>query len=252
MRTGNQSGGCGLHARLILSAAALFACAATPAASVSTGGSLVLTTDYVHRGLTQSGRKAAVQGDAHLQSVSGWFLGGWGSLASSEPQIQSRTEINLYLGRVWTLSPDWALSANYARYLYPDDRPQVRYYYDDYHELQMSLSFQDRATVSLALAPDITRYSLYLPGLRSGRQLSYEGSVRQPLWRNLSLTAGLGYYDLTDLFRESYWAWSAAAELSFGRARLTLTRFGADRSARQLFGSQTADDRWALTAAWRF
>ena len=88
--------------------------------------------------------------------------------------------------------------------------------------------------------------------LSSGRQWSYEASARQPLWRRVALIGGLGYYDLEDLFGESYWGASAGAELAFEPLRFTLTRFFVDSNARRLFGSQTADDRWALTASWRF
>ncbi len=252
MRTAFQGGrgtSWALHIGAVLASAA---CACAQAAAIDAGGSLVATTDYIYRGLTQSGRKATLQADAHLQGSSGWFLGAWGSLASSPPDIQSRSEINLYLGRSWVLWPDWTTSVHYARYVYPDGRRWARYYYHDYDELQMALGFQDRVSLSVAYSPEVRRYSAYAPGLRRGRQLSYEASLRQPLWRNLALTAGLGHYDLTDLFGESYWAWSGGAELGLQRLTFMLTRFGTDRTARQLFGRQTADDHWALTAAWRF
>src|SRR5689334_3956945 len=84
----------------------VFAADACPA-PFAAGGSIVATTDYVYRGLTQTERKTALQADAHLQSPSGWFLGAWGSLATSDTQVQSRSEINLYLGHVWTLSESW-------------------------------------------------------------------------------------------------------------------------------------------------
>ena len=221
-------------------------------APIAIGGSIVATTNYVHRGLTQTERKAALQADAHLQTLTGWFLGAWGSLASSAPQVQSRSEINLYLGRVWTLSETWSLSTHYARYIYPDGRAAPRYYYHDYDELQAAVSFEDRATLSVAYAPGIKRFSLYGPGLSQGDQISYELSLRQPLWRNISLTAGVGHYDLSDLFHHSYWAASGGLELAVQRWTVTLTAFAVDGTARELFGPRTADGDGALTVAWRF
>lgn len=252
MSTAFQVGSAGSRMRGAFLALAMAGGLCARAATIDVGGSVVATTDYVFRGLTQSGRKAAVQADLHLQTPGGWFGGAWGSFAGSEPDFQSRSEVNLYLGRVWTLTPDWTTSTHYARYLYPDGRNWIRYYYGNYDELQMSVSYQDRVTLSLALAPDIRRYSPYGLGRQEGKQLSYEASLRQPVWRNLALTAGLGYYDLKDLFDETYWAWSAGAEAGFERLRVTLTRFGAGEGARQLFGRQTADGHWALTAAWQF
>lgn len=255
MKTAVHSRHGAIRVSCVLALVALTAGVAAHAGSlgpIGAGGSVVITTDYVYRGLTQSQSKAALQADVHLQTTSGWFAGAWGSLTSSPPPVQSRSEINLYLGKSWALSEDWTASAHYARYLYPDDRPWPRYYYQDYDELQLSVSLQDRLNLSLAWSPEVRRYALYGPQRRSGRQLSYEASLRQPLWRNLALTAGLGYYDLSDLFGESYWAWSGGAELAMARLTFTLSRFGTDRTARHLFGPLTADRHWALTAALRF
>lgn len=221
-------------------------------APIAAGGSVVATTDYVYRGITQTERNAAVQADAHLQTPAGWFVGAWGSFATSTTRAQSRSEINVYLGRVWTLSDDWSVSAHYARYIYPDDRPAPSYYYHDYDEVQAAVIFQDRATLSVAYAPGIKRFSLYGPGLSRGDQIAYELSLRQPLWRNISLTAGVGHYDLEDLFDHSYWAASGGVELALDRWTVTFTAFAVDETARTLFGPRTADGRCALTAAWRF
>jgi uncharacterized protein (TIGR02001 family) len=235
-----------------LLAISLFFAADACSAPLAAGGSIVATTDYVYRGLTQTERKAALQVDAHLQSPSGWFLGAWGSVATSATQVQSRSEINLYLGRVWTLSDSWSASAHYARYIYPDDRAAPSYYYHDYDEVQAAVSYEDRATLSVAYAPGIKRFSRYVPGLRRGDQIAYELSLRQPLWRNISLTAGIGHYDLSDLFHHSYWAASGGAELAVDRLTVTFTAFAVDGAARTLFGPRSADGRSALTVAWRF
>jgi len=222
------------------------------AAPFAAGGSIVATTDYVYRGITQTERKAALQADAHLQTPSGWYLGAWGSLATSATRVQSRSEINLYLGHVWTLSDTWSATAHYARYIYPDDRSAPSYYYHDYNELQAAVSYEDRATLSVSYAPGITRFSRYGPGLRHGDQVSYELSLRQPVWRNISLTAGIGHYDLSDLFHRTYWAASGGAELAVDRLTVTFTAFVVDRTARTLFGPRSADGHNALTVAWRF
>ncbi len=233
--------------------AAAFSLAAFPGADAATvGGSVVASTDYVYRGLTYSDRKPVLQADLYARTASGWFAGAWGSIAASHPERQSRSEFNAYVGKAWSLGPDWLANVHYARYFYTDSRAEVRYFYEDYDELQVSLSFQDRATLSVALAPDVRRWSIYGPEFRSGKQWSYEASARQPLWNRVALIGGLGYYDLQDLFGQSYWGASAGAELAVKPLRLTLTRFFVESNARRLFGTQTADDRWALTAAWRF
>ena len=140
----------------------LAACACAAAATV--GGSVVASTDYVYRGLTFSERKPVLQADLHATTASGWFAGAWGSIAASHPERQSRSEINAYMGRAWSLGPDWIANVHYARYFYTDSRAQARYFYEDYDELQIAVSFQDRATLSVALAPDVRRWSIYGPG----------------------------------------------------------------------------------------
>src|SRR5688572_30218637 len=132
--------------------------AAGGAAAADVGGSVVATTDYVHRGLSQTDHGAAAQGDVHLRS-GGWFGGVWGSMALSQPERAYRSELNAYLGHAWTLSPDWTANVHYARYLYSGDGAYAQFYYDDYDEIQAAVSFQARAKVSIALAPDILRYS---------------------------------------------------------------------------------------------
>lgn len=222
------------------------------AVAAEVGGSVVATTDYVYRGLTQTDHGAAAQGDVHLRGWGGWFGGIWGSTAFSQPELANKSELNIYLGHAWTLTPDWAVNVHYARYVYAGDGPYSRYYYDDYDEIQAAVSFQTRAKLSIALAPDIQRYSLSSARLDRGNQWSFEGAFRHPLRRGFSLTAGMGYYDLHDLFAATYWAWSGGLEFTHRQLQLNLTHFSTDDSAQRMFGSQTADGRWALTAAWRF
>jgi uncharacterized protein (TIGR02001 family) len=216
-------------------------------AAAELGGSVAVTTDYVFRGLSQSGHEPALQGDLHVKTSAGWFAGAWGSVVDSPPALVAPNEVNLYLGRAWRLGSDWSASVHYARYLYPSDPRPVDY---DHDELQATIGFQDRAAVSVGLAPRMGRYTLY-EGMRHGRQWSFEASLRQPLWRGLSLIAGAGHYDLGDVAGLSYRGWSGGLEVDAGRMQFTLSRFGVDGAARRMFGAQAAHGRWTLTATWR-
>ena len=173
----------------------LAACAGAAAATV--GGSVVASTDYVYRGLTYSDRKPVLQADLHARTrvrLVRRCVGLDRRLApgAAEP---FRDQCLMWAGRgAWARTG--SANVHYARYFYTDSRAQVRYFYEDYDELQVAVSFQDRATLSVALAPDVRRWSIYGPGFRSGRQWSYEASARQPLWRRVALIGGLGYYDL--------------------------------------------------------
>ena len=91
----------------------------------------MLTTDYVYRGLTQSGRKAALQADAHLQELVRMVSRGLGLVSpSSHPERAEPVRDQPYLGSAWVLSPNWTANAHYARYIYPDGRERGDYYYE--------------------------------------------------------------------------------------------------------------------------
>jgi len=212
-------------------------------------GSVVATTDYIFQGMTQSRHDPALQGDLHLNTARGWFGGVWASTANPPPDHAADLEINLYLGRTWILSSQWTAAASYTHYAYSGDAQHSAY---DHDEISARLAFADRASFAFACAPNVTRYSLTQDAVRQGRECSYEGAWRQPLTRRLALTAGVGYYDLSDLFPASYWAGHAGLSLALRRVQLTVSRFAVERPGRRAFAAQSADGRWAFTAAWRF
>lgn len=212
------------------------------------GGSLVATTDYVFRGLSQTGGEAALQGDVHYRGQAGWFAGAWVSSLNSGADYLGDLELNAYVGWGWTPAPDWNTRISYVRYAYPGASARVDY---DYGELNGTVAYQDRVFASVGWAPDVIRATRYGPG-RQGNAFSYELAARQPVWRWFGVAAGIGYYDYSDVIGDSYSSWNATLTASFGSVELDLARFGTDATARELFGRETAGDRWALTAIWRF
>jgi len=218
------------------------------AADSAWGGSLVATTDYVFRGVSQTHNATALQGDLHYRSPAGWFAGLWASNINPGDDYTGSVELNAYAGWTWALASDWRARLSYVRYLYPDATPGYNY---DYDELAASVAFQDRVFATIAWSPNMVRSTS--AGLdRRGNAESYELSFRQRIWRDLALAGGVGYYDLTNLFGSGYWSWSAALVYPIGGVEFNLSRFGTDSNARRLFGDQTADNRWVLTAIWRF
>lgn len=240
-----------LHQAMIVAGAcwALFAGGArADAADSGWGGSLVATTDYVFRGLSQTGGAAALQGDLHYQGEAGWFAGAWVSSLDSAGGYRGNLELNVYAGWGWTPAPDWSTRISYVRYEYPNASAPVDY---DYGELTGTVAYRDRVFASVGWSPDVIRATRYGLG-RRGNAFSYELSARQPLWRWFGVAGGIGYYDYSDVIDESYGSWNATLTASFGSIELDLARFGTDATARDLFGRETAGDRWALTAIWRF
>lgn len=232
----------------LISAVTLAWAPATVRADGPWGGLVTATSDYVFRGVSESSGRAALQADLHASTRTGWFIGAWATTADPPPGDVATYEVNLYLGRKWTLSNDWGTSLTYVRYVYPDSNPAGRY---DSDEFIASLEYEDRAALTVSYSPNSRPYARY-GHVNEGRSLSYEASLRQPLAGRVALLASAGYYDTDAIFGYSYWAGDVGLAVSAGRLDVTLTHFITDATARELFGRYAADGRWVATATWRF
>ena len=211
-------------------------------------GTLVATSDFVFRGISESYGEPALQGAVNYQSRSGWFAGGWASNVNPYPFDVASGEVNVEAGFGWTLSRDWAARASYSRYLYLWDRRAAEY---DYGEVALTLGFEDWLAATISYQPDSTRYTT-LGYVKNRPATAYEVTGRWPLPRNFSLAGGIGYYDLTHLYRVSYWSGNAGASYVRGHFEFDLTRFFGDRTVRRLFEDAAANGRWVATVVWRF
>jgi uncharacterized protein (TIGR02001 family) len=212
------------------------------------GGALALTSDYVFRGVSQTDGQPAAQADLHLRSQDGWFAGAWVSMARPPPSDAASHEVDLYAGLGLALSERWAATLRAVRYVYPDAPTYSRY---DASELSASLHFDDRLALSAAVSPDARRYTVQGWSAR-GQTRSYEASLRQPVFGSVSILVAAGYYDTQALLGQSYRAWDGGLSTRAGPLEMTLLCFGVDAAARRLFGSDAADGRWVLSAAWQF
>jgi uncharacterized protein (TIGR02001 family) len=212
------------------------------------GGNIGVTSDYVYRGVSQTAGRGAIQGDLHFTHRSGWTIGAWGSHADLERNEAAPTEIDLYVSRDWTLNSDWAVQVTATHYTFPNDPRQSSY---DYEELTTSLSYKSRLFASATWTPNLTRYSNF-GFVRNQSAVSYEMAATQPLIRQISASAGLGYYDLPSPLQADYWFWNLGLACSFGRAQLALTYIDTDETAAHAFGYEVTGSRWAGSLAWRF
>jgi uncharacterized protein (TIGR02001 family) len=227
----------------------LLVCAARAAcAEGSVGGHVDVTTDYVFRGISQTLGEPAIQADLHYQTVDGWFLGGWASTVNLNPGAGATVEFNAYAGRAWSFEGPWNARVSAVQYVYPNDSATLQY---DYFELAATLAYQDRLGLTVAWSPDTSRFSAY--GIAENRAtLAYELIGRWPLQPRLSLTGSAGYYDLSRLFGTGYWYGSTGLTGTVGQFRADLAYFVSEQEATDLFGTDIADHRWALTLTWSF
>lgn len=228
-------------------------CASAPPAFAEGhwGGSMGGTSDYIAYGLSQTRGGAALQADLHYRfglngGASGYFAGAWASTLNEGPQGDSRFELDVYAGGMWRIGPQTSATLTFMHYGYPGSSNLPRY---DYDELAATWSYADRLSATVAWSPDTLNYWRAATA-RCCRRLSYEIQGRQPLKLGLTVSAGAGFADLTDL--PGYGFWNAGLARMLGPVQVDVSYFGTDRRARRLFSEDVAGARWAASALWRF
>ena len=97
--------------------------AAAPASPYTITSNVGLVTDYLYRGISQTGQHAAIQGGFDFAHTSGFYAGVWGSSISwiSDLAIATNagTEIDTYLGYKNGFATDFTYDVGYLRYNYP-------------------------------------------------------------------------------------------------------------------------------------
>jgi uncharacterized protein (TIGR02001 family) len=86
-------------------------------------GNVALVTDYLYRGISQSGGKPAIQGGFDYAHPSGFYIGAWGSSISwlGDESIASNAglELDTYLGFKNSFATDFNYDVGFLRYNYP-------------------------------------------------------------------------------------------------------------------------------------
>jgi uncharacterized protein (TIGR02001 family) len=237
---------------LLLSVAATCAYGAAGAAWAdgSVGGSLDVTSNYIYHGLSQSRDNPAIQGDIHYRTESGAttsenFIGLWGSTIS-RATTGGTYEINAYAGRTFLVTSDSSTTLSYVHYAYPNDHGTPRY---DYDEFSGTWAYEDRFFLTAAWTPDTARYTERGLG-RCCRVLSYDAAVHQSLGRAFTLSAALGYDELSGVSGYAYW--NGGVAYAIGPFQLDVSYFAMQPRAVYLYGDVLAGPRWVGTLVWRF
>lgn len=81
------------------------------------------TTDYLFRGISQTGSKPAIQGGIDYAHASGFYAGIWGSniswLSDAGVANNASVELDTYLGFRNSLTEDFGYDVGFLRYNYP-------------------------------------------------------------------------------------------------------------------------------------
>ena len=232
----------------LLIAVALLAPRAADA--ITFNGDLTYTSDYIYRGISQTGGRSAGQIDLHVGTRDGTFVG---VSASTVNRLWHRGydtlgwdyELEEYLGHRFDLSTSWSTTVTGVNYQYKHGNAPIN---NDYQELSVAVSYLDSWTLTAAYIPNAVRYDR---GYRLGRYPAYTAdSVTQvPLVGRLFLTAGVGYYysDSAD-----YVYGNAGLAFEFKSLRLDAGYYVAQDRAQTLFPYGRAGSRFAGSVSWHF
>ena len=153
-------------------------------------GTLSLSSDYIHRGVSRSGRDVSMAGELSYLTQMGIFGSLQGATVDNvAPGFDDHGELELRytLGYRNLWHRDWSWSTQLSYYDYPAD--------DDgrdpsYAELQVSTTYRNWLTGKIAYSND------YLNTNEPG--VTYEVGATYPLTRGVSLLGTLGYADIGD------------------------------------------------------
>jgi uncharacterized protein (TIGR02001 family) len=226
----------------------------TPISGLSAGVGVAVTSDYIYRGVSESDGHAALQGDAHLSSADGSFLGVWASSRDHDLEPGANALLDLYLGHRFDLSPSWSLTASGRSRYYlgaSNYEPSA-----DYQELSLALGFLDSWSLSVTAIPNAVRYWMYQRLSRAPAWVA-DTSGQYLLGEHFFLTAGAGYYYSTStgagVQRATGYAYGNLGAAYERRGwRLDVGYFMTQNAAARSFPYPIASHQFAATLAWHF
>jgi len=101
----------------------LAADAPAPAPTPSVTSNVSLVSNYLYRGISQTGAKPAIQGGFDYAHSSGFYAGVWGSsiswITDSGAATSANVELDTYLGFKNSFATDYSYDVGFLRYNYP-------------------------------------------------------------------------------------------------------------------------------------
>jgi len=218
--------------------------------AITFDGDLTYTSDYIYRGISETGGRPAGQIDLHVATADGTFVGVFASTIDRLWHHGYETlgwdyELEEYVGHRFDLSQSWSTTLTAVNYQYEHGNAPIN---NDYQEASLAVSYLDSWTLTAAYIPNAPRYFY---GNRLGRYAAYTSDLatQLPLVGRLFLTAGVGYYytDSTD-----YWYGNTGLAFEFKRLRLDAGYYVSQDRARILFPYGRAGSRFAGSISWHF
>ena len=215
------------------------------AADIDIGGQLVIATDYMFRGVSQTMSGAALQGELGVEADNGWYGYVWASNVdftdSSTDDDGCSVEIDLHAGYSRSVNDKLTVSVAASAYVFPNTKPGFDY---NYEELHGALSINDRHSLTIGYSDNVFG--------SSSTGVFYAGSTGFDLSTQLNFGIELGHYDLEDGYdiSYSYAVLSLAGELK--SIDWQLSYFTTSDEIEEIFYKSTVSDRLVLALTLAF
>lgn len=210
-------------------------------------GNVAAMTDFVWRGISQTDRGPALQGEIVISHTSGFYVGAWASNVDfAEPGDGINKEIDLYIGWAGELADGLELDLSATRAMYPGANEG---YEADYTEVAAKLSFAEYYTLGVAYSPDIFQLG--------DKGLYYSATAQWPLGESdFGLKLGAGWYDLEAAAGDSYGDYLVGLTRNIGpleaELHYTNTVSYGEALSENLDDASLAGSRLALLLRWSF
>jgi len=228
---------------------ALLASAAAHADSVRVvTGTLGGTSDFVFRGLSLTRGKPAAQASIDVEFPKEFYVGAFVATCDPNPGPSPPVELDIWAGRYWNLSEKFSADLRLSQYTYPEDPRRITY---NRTEITGTLGYRNQLFVAAIYSPN-THAVASSPGYHEGNAWALEVSGRYPFNERFAISAGLGNYDLQDVYKDSYQYWNVTLTATLKPFELQLAYLGVSDNAEEHFQEDSVGDRVAFTALWRF
>ncbi|ORU94449.1 MAG: hypothetical protein A6F70_08785 [Cycloclasticus sp. symbiont of Bathymodiolus heckerae] len=176
--------------------------ASSAASAIEISGNVALTTDYVWRGISQTGGSAAIQGGFDADLGNGLYAGVWGSNVDGDMYNNASMELDIYAG--WaTEVAGVGVDLGVLHYAYPTSDSD-----NDFTELYVGLSYGP-ATLTQYFGVDGESDDIGDKDYGNYTDLGLELGE----YAGVSLAAHVGFYDRNNA--DDYFDWKLAASTSY-------------------------------------
>lgn len=201
-----------------------------------------LTTDYVYRGVSRSDGHGAAQLGVDLSSEIGLFGGVWASTTDIDTANRNRPrEVDFYVGFVKHFGNDWSATVSINRYTFPGQTGNVDY---DYEEFSALVGYQDRVWIQLDRTNSLSGHGT------SANNVEIVGSW--PFADSVSVTAGVGYFDVSESADRGYAYWQLGISRPLGWASIDLRYHDTSNVPARISLDSLADPRIVLAISAAF